>query len=564
LLREAADYAWEKKVDFGQRKRGVDQGYENRLVSKISIWLQELETQEVWAAMCELRAVGVDPRAYCYDGFMLARTDREKVDAWISSKEGGDVKWLIKPWSKPLHPEGFREQFSAHNFDSKLTYEEKLAYFESYHAFISEPCLVLRETPGNDTSMALFTKNQAQTVMCNLQIPVLNRTGEPTGKTAAFIERWLRSPHRREYRTLDFDPDCVSGPGVFNLWRGFPIERVELRDDDKYDTAAIHRHMKLLMDDTEEGYQYLLNYLAQLVQFPGVKPLVAFLMVGPEGGGKSTFFSTLFEAFLGPLSVLQTADPEQIIGRFKQIGEKLAVLWEETSGRDSWSNANLVKTLVTELTQSIERKGKDAVRMRIPTRLFFFSNDEDGKPIRISPSDRRFVAVRTTLPADKHNYFDKLFGHVMACPFTLRRFFEELKQLNISHFNPARDRYIGPYYAELKEDCRDNMSLFWDQLCSAAHSPDNLLYLHGLCEGIDTSKVLHGEPVPCMTAYDWFREWAVRNHYIDKDKLPGPRAFGRTLAVRYIGYVTKRKERARGEHRNQQVFVFNDLPVVVE
>jgi hypothetical protein len=287
-------------------------------------------------------------------------------------------------------------------------------------------------------------------------------------------------------------------------------------------------------------------------------------MTGPEGGGKSTFFATLFRAILGPLYVLQTADPEQIVGRFKQIGEKLVVLWEETSGRDSWSNANLVKTLVTELTQSIERKGKDAVEMRIPTRLFFFSNDEDGKPIRISPTDRRFVAVRSTLPPNKHAYSDKLFGHVMACPFTLRRFFEELKQRDISNFNPARDRYIGPYYTELKEDCRDNISLFWDELCSAAHSPDNLLYLHGLHEGEDTSKVLHGEPVPCMVVYDWFREWAVRNHYIDKDKLMGPRSFSRVLSVGYKAYVEKRKMQSRSDLRNQQVFVINHLPLPSE
>jgi len=565
LLNNAADFTWNKKKE--KKKAEGEQSYGRKQLSKFSWYLQELEVREVWAAMEELRARDVDVMSYCYDGFLVSKDHQVKVDVWLKSKRTSEIKWIIKEWSSVLHEEGFAEPFSAVTFHSKETFTEKLNYFQSYFCFISHQSLILMETPSSNSSYVLYTISTARANFTNLYHEFeVEVKGETIMKKKGMINYWLEMPDRRQYDTLEFDPDGVAGPRVYNLWRGFPIERFELLNGDEYSTAPIHAHMKHLMENNDAGYEYLLKYLAHLVQYPGVKPGVAFLMTGPEGGGKSTFFSLLFQALVGELHMLQTAKADDIVGRFNQVGEKLVVIWEETSGRDSWTNANLVKTLVTEERQAIEKKGKDAVVMKIPTRLFFFSNEDAGKPIKISESDRRFVAVRTLVPKDKHSYFTHLFGKVMSCPFTIRRFFEELRTTDISNFNPARDRYIGEFYKELQKDCSDIVAQFWEELCDSVHSEDKRFYLSNLDEeGIDMAPLANGESIACMDVYDWFSKWAVRMQRVDKDKLHGSREFCRKLKIRYSTHVTQKKETSRSNGlRNKQVFIFNDIPEMNE
>jgi len=559
-LRQAADTIWNKKVNYGDAPEDEEQSYEKRLLSKFSLYLQELEMREVWGVIEEFKAMGIDIVSYCYDGMLVDKKHEQKINDWLKAKENCEIKWIIKEWADGLHPDGFAVPFSAKTFAEKPTLQAKRTYFESHFSYIMELGLILMETPGSSKSFTLFTYNRAKEALLNLLYQKEDEKGRKTNKQ--FVDWWMRLPDRRQYDSMEFDPDGVAGPNVFNLFRGFPIERIQLQQDEQYNTALIHAHMLHLMEGSEEGYQYLLKYLAHLIQYPGRKPGVAILMTGPEGSGKSTFFHKLFSSLIGTLHILQTAQQEHIVGRFNQIGEKLVVMWEETSGRDSHTNANLIKTLITEERQMIEKKGKDGIEMKIPTRLFFFSNDSDSKPIKISESDRRFVAVRSDVPENKHEYFEKLFDVVMDCPFTMRRFFEELKTLDISDFNPARDRYIGQFYKELQRDCADVISMFWQYLCACSNDNEKRMYLSPLDEeGVDLQPLVNGEPIPCSEVYDWFAKWAGRVQRVDKEHLYGPRVFNRKLSVRYSAHVTKTKCKQRNTPlRDVFVFIFNDLP----
>lgn len=66
---------------------------------------------------------------------------------------------------------------------------------------------------------------------------------------------------------------------------GFPIKQVP--PNPSADTSRLHKYLDLVANDHPEACDWLLNYLAQMVQKPGMKPVVSVLIQGVEGSGKS-------------------------------------------------------------------------------------------------------------------------------------------------------------------------------------------------------------------------------------------------------------------------------------
>ena len=95
---------------------------------------------------------------------------------------------------------------------------------------------------------------------------------------------WLGHVKRKQF--LDgvlFDPSCRDQPGVLNLWQGFAVKP-------KSGTWALLRdHTRnVICDGNTEHFNYLMGWLARLVQHPGEPGEVAVVMRGGEGTGKGT------------------------------------------------------------------------------------------------------------------------------------------------------------------------------------------------------------------------------------------------------------------------------------
>ena len=125
------------------------------------------------------------------------------------------------------------------------------------------------------------------------------------------------------------------------------------------DIQPILDHVMLLVNHDSASYEYILNYLAHLIQKPGELPLVALLFRSEkEGVDKNLFFEMFIgNMLLGSKYMLQTADIDKILGRFSMINDKLLVILDEAKGKDTFLNNEKIKNFITSPHIAWEKKG---------------------------------------------------------------------------------------------------------------------------------------------------------------------------------------------------------------
>ena len=231
---------------------------------------------------------------------------------------------------------------------------------------------------------------------------------------------WMEWDQRRTYEDIVFDPSNTSGPRVYNLFRGFPVEPKQ------GDWSKLRQHMlEVLCNDNQEHFTYLMCWMARMVQDPGgSRPGVAVVLKGGKGVGKGVFvnyFGEIFgEAFL-PIS-----DSESFTGRFNMhLSKSLLVFLDEAVWGGDKKAEGKMKQLITEPRVLFEPKGIDTMALDNHISVMIASNEDWVIPA--TGDERRFFVLN---PNDKycqnHAYFraiikEKKEGGVAALMYDLLR-----------------------------------------------------------------------------------------------------------------------------------------------
>lgn len=210
-------------------------------------------------------------------------------------------------------------------------------------------------------------------------------------------------------------------------------------------------HARVIAGNNDVNMQYLINFFADIVQFPGRLSCVAIVLWGKQGAGKNLLTDFLIKRVLGKDLGFDTAKPEHdLFGKF-QNGRmnKLLIAVNEARGKDTFPNADLLKDMITSTTFSYEAKGVNPIVLATYARMIFTTNNDN--PIKIEEGDRRFVVFDCGSNfVQNHEYFDMLRAYV-ADPCNAKAVFEYLKAVNLSSVNLARDRPIIEAYNEIKK-----------------------------------------------------------------------------------------------------------------
>ncbi len=139
--------------------------------------------------------------------------------------------------------------------------------------------------------------------------------------------------------------------------------------------------------------EWLLDWMADIVQNPGRKPGTAIVLRSGEGTGKSIAVDYLGRIF-GPLYA-KVSQQSHLIGKFNahRTGKLLINANEATWGGDR-EGAGVLKDLITETKQTIEFKGVDAFEIDDYARFIFTSNDNWCIPA--SADARRFCVLEVS------------------------------------------------------------------------------------------------------------------------------------------------------------------------
>jgi len=209
------------------------------------------------------------------------------------------------------------------------------------------------------------------------------------GKRIQYSDYWLGSRHRREYEGFKFDPtekiNGVQQPGPhFNLWSGFAVEPGVGKADLYYD----HLYYNVAQGDSDI-YEYMLNWMADAVQRPGVRPGVSIVLRGGSGVGKGAAIEHFCMLFGIGRHALQVSNIKHVVGSFNaHLANCLVLYADEAFNTRDKNHEAILKTLITEKVRVVEFKGKDAFQMPNFTRLMMSSNKKWIVPMEVD--DRRF------------------------------------------------------------------------------------------------------------------------------------------------------------------------------
>jgi len=330
-------------------------------------------------------------------------------------------------------------------------YKKQKKYFDKFHVKILSPSCFINIT-NNEISYltlkALKDNYQNQPIipskyntLCDFNKFVKNNNN--------FINMWLKDINIPTYNNSDFIPPPVKCPkNTFNMFNGLEIEDIKPIYDEDTDIDIFLNHMKILVNHDKKGYEYLLRYLAHSVQSPAEIPRVALVFTSEEGVGKNIFFELFAEKIYGRNRLLQTADMEQVVGRWSLISQRFMVIMDETQSKDSFSNSEKVKNIITSRYVQLERKGIDAIPIKNTGRYIFFSNNET--PVKIGLTDRRFVVYECSNERQFDNkYFTELVN-AFSDSNRVRKMYDYLMNLDLSEFNPTTDRPITDAYKDIQ------------------------------------------------------------------------------------------------------------------
>jgi len=231
-------------------------------------------------------------------------------------------------------------------------------------------------------------------------------TGTNGGLQAA-SRHWLRSPARRQYAGIVFDPTEQATTDALNLYSG-----LALQPNSKSSCERILAHIReVIAAGNEEHFCYIIWWLADIVQRPGEKPGVALVLRGGKGVGKDTL-AVVMGKIIGRKHVAHIIRPEDLTGRFNApFATALLVHVEEAFWSGDAGKKGTLQALITAPTQPIERKGIDRIEVDSFLRVLMTTNDEWAVPA--SEDERRYAAFDV---ADVYRrnpkWFDPLYEEI--------------------------------------------------------------------------------------------------------------------------------------------------------
>lgn len=258
-------------------------------------------------------------------------------------------------------------------------------------------------------------------------------------------KEWSNHPCRQVLMPDEvvFDPSEACPPHYINLFRGMPLKPIK---GDCSEALELLRHLlsesSEFPDEVEANIRYVLRWIALVVQKPGTKMATALVFHGPQGSGKSLFWSIVVRLF-GEYG--KFGGQAQLEGRWNDVYSAcLLMVFEEISSPGELLHVkNALKNLITSDYLLIESKFQPVRKERNHANFVFLSNE--AKPLALEADDRRYAVFWT---AGKRT--DGLYMRVARSLKygALEAFYHYLLHLDLGDFN----EHTPPPWTTAKHD----------------------------------------------------------------------------------------------------------------
>ena len=386
--------------------------YENKMMNSMASYIhqQNLEIAE-----------------YAFDGILVygnfydnPNMLKEMEDHLNDDFPDLNMTLTMKPHSKAISKEYLENLDELSELDEEHAYEYMKKEFEKTHAKIINKSLFIHEYNG---SFSIMKRQNLLDAYEHLHFKELEKDKV---LLKPFINYWLKDENIRSYNDMEtYPPPLICPTNIYNLWLPFEMETITKWENK--DISIFLNHFKIMCNHEEEVFDYLIKWLAQMIQYPAVKTTMLFFQ-GGEGTGKGTMFKIIKNMF-GSNKYLETTNPERDVwGAFNPLmGNSFFVYLNELSKKQTYDAEHKIKALITDIDIQINIKGKDSFNTNSYHRFGGSSNDDE--PMNTSKGDRRKILISASNELKGNTcYFDDINKYVDDVNY-IKSFYEYLKSI---------------------------------------------------------------------------------------------------------------------------------------
>jgi hypothetical protein len=293
---------------------------------------------------------------------------------------------------------------------------------------------------------------------------------------SSFIDKWLRDPVMRTYTRVSFE--ASSDPTVF-VFPELPSPSfiyITYTAEPNYNALTIFNELLDILTNNQLNIkEYILNWLAHLIQKPLELPGVALIFIGQKGAGKDTLGDFIGEYIIGLKYYQNFSNQSQYFDKHDETkANKFLVKVEEINKKslDDGVNGETFKSNITSPTMTINPKGKTAYTIKNIQRVIATSNNANS--VDVGQKERRFcMSVVSPKRIGDSEYWCKLRNELFNAEGALA-VVNMLMTRDISNIN-IRVLPQNKYLEQLQEETKDPVQKFIEQV-EAGEYTGSILY----------------------------------------------------------------------------------------
>ena len=229
---------------------------------------------------------------------------------------------------------------------------------------------------------------------------------------------WEQHPERRTYTNVIFEPNnntfrqagkerVLPSTEEYNLFQGYIFNPKAATSCD-----LILKHIEeVWCSSIQEEYEFTVNWLAHLFQYPERLSQTALVLQSAPGAGKGIIIENCIVKVLG-IHAISTSNTEDLVGRFNlHLGMNVFFYANEMAYTARNDFKSMLKTVVETDTRMVEAKNINKIKSRNYTSLIISSNNE--WVLNIDFGDRRFMYLTVSSHRVRDfEYFKRLYHQI--------------------------------------------------------------------------------------------------------------------------------------------------------
>lgn len=207
----------------------------------------------------------------------------------------------------------------------------------------------------------------------------------------------------------------------------------------KYDINKIQfilDHLKILCNNNDYHYNYILKWMAHIIKKPNIKTKVCIVMKSEQGAGKSSFWNWFGNKIIGKRWFLRINDAHHLLdNKFNyELQNKLFTLLDEAQTNGKYITGNeRMKTRITEDYIRIEMKGHEAYTVDDKNNYILLTNNEF--PVKVEFSDRRYFCIECSNKLIKNKDYFKKYFEILENEEIANHFYYYLLNIDLKEYN---------------------------------------------------------------------------------------------------------------------------------